>query len=342
MRPVLAGIAGALLLAACGTSQNLRDAGPLPDSGPTTQPLAPIFYAVGFPVAGLVVNDDGNFVAVSSEQPLVYVLDTDGLGTDDQAAVTTSVTWQPLLTRTGPGGRSDVLNADGTLFSLDLATVGATTYAQVTPPPRSFVMRRDAEGVAVIVPDAGVQLLDGNGALQQTYALPAGAEADDIAADGLGRYYAALNVDGGCSGVAVLAPDGGDPFQHDFGDAPCAVTLSSDNTTLWLTAQTDGGATLYELRARQLPASSALLGSWLLPNVHATQVYISDDDAVVAVLGEPPGNTLAMSRTAALVSAKPLPTAPAVEIESAAGAVFDDSDALYIADPIQKTIDVVR
>ena len=342
MKPVLAGIAGALLLAACGTSRPTLDGGLIPDSGPTTPPLAPIFYNVGFASAGIVINDDGNFVAISADQPLVYVLDADGLGTDDEATLATSATWQPLLTRTGPGGRSDVLNADGTLFSINLVDAGGSVYAQLSPPPRSFAMRRDADGVAAIVPDAGVQLLNATGALVQTFDLPAGTQADDIAADGAGRYYAALNVDGGCVGVAVLADAGGGELTHEFGGAPCAVTLSNDNASLWLTAQVDGGATLYHLHARQLPDPAALLGSWPLPGVLATQILVSGDNGVIAVLGQPPGNTLAMSRENALVGGGPLPTVPSSEIQSAAGAVFDDSDALYIADPLQHTIDVVR
>ncbi|MBS2029552.1 MAG: hypothetical protein JST54_16740 [Deltaproteobacteria bacterium] len=342
MKPVLAGIAGALLLAACGTSREIPDGGPIPDSGPTTQPLAPIFYNVGFASSGIVINDDGNFLAVSADAGVTLVLDADGLGTDDEATLPTTGVWQPLLTRTGPGGRSDLLNADGTIFSLDLVDAGGLVYAQLSPPPRSFAMRRDAEGVVAIVPDAGVQLLNSTGALVQTFALPAGTQADDIAADGAGRYYAALNIDGGCAGIAVLADAGGGELSHDFGGAPCAVTLSNDNTSLWLTAQVDGGATLYHVHARQLPDPASLLGSWPLPGVFATQVLVSGDDGVIAVLGQAPGNTLAMSREAALVGGGPLPTVPASEIQSAVGAVFDDSDALYIADPLQQTIDVVR
>lgn len=319
-----------LAVAACGTS---RPAPPHPgDAGIGPPPLSVVLTPQPFAPAALALDDDGNLVALDATQALLHTLNHDGLAEMAVHAVGDAGAWSSPQLAVGRPGIAFIADAASELSAVDLAT---DLPGPVMAIGAHAVVRALRASFGVAVATAGqVQLrdLDGGEELLDVGAAP----LLDLAPTPAGPLIA-LRGDGvRCARVELLLGDAG--TAGDFGSPPCVLALSRDGRALWVAGQGDGGAVLHQLDGRTLGE----VGRWALAGVQATEVVLSPDGARVAVLGQAPGPTVALARSSDLAAENPFRTLGPMAVQSAAAAVFDDADALYIADPLGQSVDLVR
>lgn len=329
---------GALLVVfGCGTSRQLPDAGAF-DGGIGAPELSVISTAVGFAPATVTQDFAGHFVCADAELPVLHVIDGDTFVPVDLVGVGDAGAWLSPRLSVGQGGQAFLAaqQSDGgplDAYAVDLGSDEVTPFAQLAGSV-GFHARRDASGL--VDSDGGaVQVLGEDGGTRASYAAPAGESVTDLASAPDGRLYAVLASGGACTALVRLDADAG--VQQPFGASPCVLALDKDAATLWLAAGSDGGAELYQLDAHGL----STLGHWSVDGVSPAQLVLAEDGSRVALLGTG-SSTVAVARTNQLSLPAPFKTVTAAQLKSAADAVFDDSGTLYVANPLNQSVDQVR